>query len=97
MAQNTVLAAGLTDASSSDIVVAAGAAVTAGLFVASGELPANVSMAVMLDSPGADITVANLTTTAPAIVLAGPGTFRIVRTVSRLLGATTGVGAFTET
>lgn len=39
MAQNTVLAAAQTAATSSDIVVAAGSVVTVGLFSTSGSIP----------------------------------------------------------
>lgn len=96
MAQTTILAAGSTDASSSDVVVAAGSNATVGMFVASGTLPTDVSLAVVADTPGADIIIANLTTQQPAVVLAGPGTFRVVRTVGRLLGSSVAVGAFSE-
>lgn len=97
MPQTTILAAGSTDASSSDVVVAAGSNATVGMFVASGTLPTDVTLAVTMDSPGVDITIANLTPQEPAVVLAGPGTFRVVRTVGRLLGSTVAVGAFSET
>lgn len=96
MPQTTILAAGSTDASSTDVIVAAGSNATVGMFVASGTLPTDVTLAVTMDSPGADITIANLTPQEPAVVLAGPGTFRVVRTVGRLLGSTVAVGAFLE-
>lgn len=94
MAQNTVLAAGNTEATSSDIVVAAGETVTVGIFPSSaGFLPSSVSFGVYIDTPGNDRVVDRLTHTYPATVLSGPGTFRVKRP------AYTGdaFGVFTET
>lgn len=42
MAQSTILAAGTTAATSSDVVVAAGANATVGIFMSSGDIPHSV-------------------------------------------------------
>ena len=42
MAQATILAAGTTAATSTDVVVAAGGTATVGIFVASGDIPHSV-------------------------------------------------------
>lgn len=93
MAQTTILAAGTTQATSTDVLVAAGGAVTLGLFVASG--PFNISgqvATVMIDSPGADVGVKVLTTDCPTTVVCGPGTFRVVRSP-----CSQAIGVFSET
>ena len=55
MAQSTILATGLTRATSTDIVVAAGAVVTVGLFVAAGLSVQPGSRAILwIDTPGGD-------------------------------------------
>lgn len=80
MAQATVLAAGATSATSTDIVVAAGSSVTVGIFPATpGDLPADVSFAVLQDTPGADNYVSRLTNQTRSTVLAAPGTYRVSR------------------
>lgn len=90
MAQTTVLASGTTAATSSDIVVAAGASKTVGIFGAAA-LAGLGSLKVMLDTPGADIEVTRLTRSQPVVVLSGPGTFRVVRALSAVA-----VGVFVE-
>lgn len=92
MAQSTILAAATAAGTSSDVVVAAGASVTIGLFVASGGLPPQDFALVYQDTPGGDNPLCELTGTKPTTVLSGPGTFRVVK------GATSvAVGVFTET
>lgn len=94
MAQATVLAPGNTGATSTDIVVAAGDAVTVGLYAAAaGRLPSGAAFLVQQDTPGADNTIARLSATELSTVLAGPGTYRVHRP------AYTGdaFGVFTET
>ena len=88
MAQTTILAAGTTAATSTDVVVAAGGSVTIGLFVATGVFNISGSIAtIFIDSPGADVPVASLSTDSPTTVIAGPGTFRVVRSaVSQAIG-----------
>ena len=91
MAQVTILALGTTAApSTSDIVLADGQTKTVGIFAAA-DLPGYVVCTVMLDTPGADVKVADLTAAKPALVLAGPGTFRVLRPVVPVA-----VGVFTE-
>jgi len=93
MAQATVLATGTTEATSTDITIAAGEAVTVGIFAAGGRLPASVAFTVKQDTPGGDNVVARLTNVERATVLAGPGTYR----VSRPAYEGTAFGVFTET
>lgn len=93
MAQATVLAAGTTEATSTDIAVAAGESVTVGIFATSGRLPASVAFAVKQDTPGGDNVVARLTNVERATVLAGPGTYRVTRPAY----SGTAFGVFTET
>lgn len=92
MAQTTVLAAGTTAATSTDIVVAAGASVTVGLFVATGGIAVSGPVGeVWADTPGADIPVATLSVDKPATVISGPGTFRVKR-----LATSQAIGVYTE-
>jgi hypothetical protein len=92
MTQTTVLAAGTTAATSSDIVVAAGAFVTVGLFsAAAAALPEGVMFAVDQDTPGADNTPEYLHQHKRTAVLSGPGTFRVKRPVLPVA-----FGVFTE-
>lgn len=80
MAQSTILAAGTTEATSTDVAVAAGASVWVGIFSASGDtLPVQVSMIVFQDTPGADNALAFLNNNNRSVRLLGPGTFRITR------------------
>lgn len=78
MAQSTILAAGTSAATSSEIVVAAGATVTVGMFVASGSLPGQ-PLAVMQKTPGGTIRVASLTPSRPSIAISAPGTYVVTR------------------
>lgn len=94
MAQNTILAAGTTAQVSSNIVIAANARVTVGAFVDSGNIPTDVQLNVVIDTPGADVSVGKLSVTSPAMLLNGPGTFRVVRMNIAAFGVS--VGAFTE-
>lgn len=90
MAQVTILASGLTASTSSDIVLADGQTKTVGIFAAT-DLPGFAVCPVMLDTPGADVRVTDLTAAKPAVVLAGPGTFRVLRPVVPVA-----LGVFTE-
>lgn len=93
MAQNTILASGTTNATSADVVVAAGATVSVGLFTADAAgIPGNHGAAVMMDTPGGDLVAAELTGKRPVTVIAGPGTFRVKRTAG-----STSFGVYTET
>lgn len=94
MAQATVLAAGTTEATSTDIVVAAGEAVTVGIFAATAAiLPAGVQFLVVQDTPGADNIIARLGQGNRATVLSAPGTYRVIRPAYD----GDGFGVFTET
>jgi len=89
MAQVTILAAATSAATSADIVLADGQTRTVGLFAA-GALPGG-GFAIMLDTPDADVLVGALTAAQPAVVLSGPGTYRVIRSLQ-----TVAVGVFTE-
>lgn len=93
MAQSTILAAGTTAASSSDIVVAAGATVSIGMFVASGSLPAQ-PLGVFQKTPGGNIRVASLSSSRPSIAINAPGTYVVSRDTNT---GGVSVGAFLET
>ena len=94
MAQATILAAGQTAATSSDLVLAAGASATVGIF-ATGRIPSGVELSVFLDTPGDDQFIARLTEQDSATSIMGPGTYRVKRPDVSAYGL--GVGAFTET
>lgn len=49
-------------------------------------------MRLMLDTPGADLPVCDLTPANPVVVVSGPGTFRVVRPL-----ITVDHGVFAET
>lgn len=94
MAQSTILAAATTAATSTDVVVAAGAVVTVGIYSdAAVDLPLGVMFDVMQDTPGADNLAARLHQASRTAVLSGPGTFR----VKRHAYAGPAFGAFVET
>lgn len=90
MTQETILAAGKTATASSDVVLAAGAEAKIGMFAANST--PSVSMQLVLDTPGADLPVCDLTPANPVVVVTGPGTFRVLRPV-----ITVDHGAFSET
>lgn len=78
--QSTILAAASTAGTSTDVIVAAGAVVTIGIFSATAaELPLGVMFDVMQDTPGADNVAARLHQASRTAVLSGPGTFRVLR------------------
>jgi hypothetical protein len=80
MTQSTILAAGNTSATSTDVVVAAGAHVHIGIFgVAGTYLPAGFDMAVMMDTPNGDLVYNRLDDGRQQIHVIGPGTWRVVR------------------
>lgn len=93
MGQSTILAAGTTAATSSDVTVAAGSVVTVGIFASTGQ--PNVMgpvCTVFEDTPGGDVGVAILSADNPSTVLTGPGTFRVVRSP-----VAEAIGVFSET
>lgn len=80
MAQTTILAAGNTAATSTDIVIADAQPVNVGVFgSAATHLPRDVIFSVLMVTPGAAMPIAQLGLTSPAVSLQGPGTFRVVR------------------
>lgn len=92
MAQTTILAAGSTAATSSDVTVAAGAAVSVGIFSAAG-IPSGIALPLYMDTPSLDVQVGLLTSATPAIVLSGPGVFRVRR---EALADSVSVGVFAD-
>lgn len=96
MAQTTILAAAQTAGTSTDITVADGQTVKVGLFAATGTgpIPARFVATVYEDTPGDDNPVVQLHAGAPTAVLAGPGTYRVVRPSIAHLGVN--VGVYTE-
>lgn len=95
MAQSTILAAGTTVATSSSVTIAAGSAVTVGIFVASGNIPVDCSFLVNLATPGATIPLGSLGKMSPTMVIAGPGAVTVTRNSAG--GAGTSVGVFADT
>lgn len=92
MAQTTILAAGTTAATSTDIVVAAGASVTVGLFVDTGPFPVDAKAVLYIDSPGLDVREEDMDNANRVTVIGGPCTARLTREACG-----TAFGAFTET
>lgn len=81
MAQTTVLSAGTNDATSTDIAVAPGMAVTVGIFSVDPDarLPIEARFEIMQDTPGADNVIGILKYDQKSRVISGPGTFRVRR------------------
>ena len=80
MAQSTILAAGNTAATSTDVTVAAGAYVVIGLFAATADtLAPPVTFSVFQDTPGADNVIELLNNNRRSVQLIGPGTYRVGR------------------
>jgi hypothetical protein len=80
----SILAVGSTAASSSDIVVAAGTPTTFFLTTADGSrAPDDVNVVIEMRSAAAQyMPVAGLNRNVPAVVIDGPGTYRVRRQVS---------------
>lgn len=95
MAQTVKLAPGLTAATSTDIVVAAGAEAVVGIYADPGTTlgAAGVSYycRVMQVTPGADNCVQNLDASTPSVIVRGPNTYRVQRSAAQ-----TNVGVFSE-
>ncbi len=93
MAQTTVLAAGTSEATSSQFTVAA-TAVTVALYATGGELPATAALEVQQVGPSSAVTpVGSLSKSRPSAVVSGPGVFQ----VKRPAGLNVSVGVYTET
>lgn len=93
MPQQTILPAGSTAATSSDVVVAAGGSVTLGIF-SSGAIPSGAAFRVFVKTPGADMEIAHLSKSRPVLSLLGPATYRVRRAT---LSGGASVGVFSET
>lgn len=93
MAQTTVLAAAQTAAQSSDIVVAAGASVTVGLFAAS-DINMRVRCPIHIKGPTGSRVIGYLTGRDTSTVLSSPGTYFVTRPSITALGLN--VGVFTD-
>jgi len=92
MPQSTILAAGTTAATSTDIVLAAGASATVGIFAATAmALPAGQQFEVVQVTPGAANYVGMLTNGERSVQIVGPGTFQVKRPVT-----TAAFGVFLE-
>lgn len=86
MTQSTILAAGITEATSTDIVIAAGATVVVGVFFQEADKPLSYKeqtapkFRILQATPGADNAVfVALSYGNPSTILSGPGTFRVKR------------------
>lgn len=75
----TILAVGTTAATSSDFTVAAGASVTVGLYVDSGQFPVDAKAVLYINSPGADVREANMDNDNRTTVIGGPCTASVSR------------------
>ena len=79
----TILAAGTTAATSSDVTLADGASANLVAYGASGvAVPAGLRLQVMADTAGLDTCVGVLDPADPdkaGLKVSGPGTFRVVR------------------
>jgi hypothetical protein len=92
MAQTTILAAATAAGTSTDVVIAAGATVTLGVFTATDSVPGNEGAAVYADTPGSDLVIAELTGSHPVLQFVGPCTLRVKK------GETSAaIGVFSET
>lgn len=80
MGQNTNLTTGNTEATSTDVVLAAGASANVGIFGAAGAaLPVKVNFSVSMDTPSGDSVIGLLNQKSPVMLVTGPGTFRVKR------------------
>lgn len=78
MAQTTILASAQTAATSSDITLLQGETRTVGIF-SSAAIADYIAFPIMIDTPGDDRQIGTLTNLVPAVVISGPGTFRVKR------------------
>lgn len=85
MTQSTILAAGITEATSTNIVVAQGAIATVGMFCTLANKPTDfyevqaTRFQVLQVTPGTENVIAWLDYNRPTTVLAGPGTYKVLR------------------
>jgi hypothetical protein len=95
MPQSTILAEGTAAATSTDVVLAAGASAVVGIFAASANVQVSQQIKVVIDTPGADNFVALLNDAQRQVQIFGPGTYRVMRSAARPGGAA--IGVFSET
>lgn len=79
MAQTEILAPGTTEATSTDVVLAAGAIANISAFTVPPVIWRDSTMKVYIDTTGGDAWIGNLWGGQPSMRLTGPGTFRVVR------------------
>jgi len=88
MPQSSILAPGITLATSTDIVIAQGAVVTIGLYTDSSSSGSRTSVFTILqDTPGLDraigvLSSGTLSQAEGSLQIVGPGTFRVQRSAS---------------
>lgn len=92
MTQTIILAAGLTAASSADVIVAQGEQVTVGIYSTTANAALKERFEIQQLTPGAANVVGYMGNDARATVLSGPGTFRVIRPALASLA----FGAFKE-
>ena len=90
MAQTQILASGTTSATSTDVVLAAGAVANIiGFTTGMAEWAPYDKLFVFIDTNGADQLIQTLTSQLRGVTVQGPGTFRVVRPpLQTALGAT---------
>lgn len=62
---------------SDPVAIAAGESKTIGIFVAAGDIPADVQATVRINTPGAPAAIVRLNAYLPAIAVAQPGTYTV--------------------
>lgn len=92
MTQATILAAGVDNSTSTDVVVAAGAVATIGIFAATGSVVPGMRAVVFVDTPGADNRLIDLDHITKETQVAGPATYRATR-----VNASSAFGIWSET
>ncbi len=97
MARTAELPAGTTDgATSTGFAVAAGATVVVGIYVATGDIPSEARLDILIETPGADVLVKTMTRDCPLTQLVGPVTKYKLRLASNGR-ENTAVGGFLDT
>lgn len=83
MAQTILMAPDITESTSTDVVVPAGAVACIGMYVASGALPkTHYRLRVQHKTPGVANHVASLSAEMPSVVVQGPATYNVYRPAS---------------
>lgn len=80
MTQTTILAAGVTAATSIAVAIPAGATVTIGMFATAGLfIPNDVVFSINMKTPGTDNVIDQLFITKKQVQVNGPGQFTVTR------------------